>query len=720
MSPEQVTGAEIDARSDVFSCGCVLYEMASGKAPFGTDSVPETARRILTEDPPDLSALDIDVPKEYISVIGKALAKNPADRFADATEMADALEGPRDEPAPTTVHEPEMPPPRKRRVGIVLSAAVVIAAAILLSWFFGRSTLAFEKKDKLLIASVVNQTDEPAFDLALRTALEADLQQSPYVSLFQQSQVASVLNLMRLDPSAPVDETLGRDICRFAGVRAMLIPRILAVGDAFELQAILVDPVAGRHVEQIRVTARGREQVLLTAIDQLTREVRKRLGESLDSIDEADFPIVTVATSSWEALKYLSMARSAWWAGQFDEAAGLLELALGKDPQFASAKRMLGLLLIQFKGDRERGKQLLREALADAEGLPQFEYMMIRAANKQFVDENLEAALAEYALIRELFPDEAAPHNNSGHMLLALGRTEEALPMFERAAEVDQTVTPPLISLYFVHLDHFRNAAKATEAARRLVDRAPHNVNFRVMLAWSLAAQGQLDEAIELTRTAVEEEPHHPYGLPNLAHLLYASGADDEAVAHYRTVYELTVEGELRGESWAAARDLAVALSSAGAADEAMLLAEGEAQNILEGLDEGEPSSDQHLALSQLRALEGQSSLAREHVDHAKRLGLLNAASILTLAQAHALMGEHESALSEVARALEFGYGNPFGPLYQPPFRPLRSDKRFVALFAPPHDTIDIEADHAHGTGKLTETEPEPETGGSAKEWWKE
>ena len=83
-------------------------------------------------------------------------------------------------------------------------------------------------------------------------------------------------------------------------------------------------------------------------------------------------------------------------------------------------------------------------------------------------------------------------------------------------------------------------------------------------------------------------------------------------------------------------------------------------------------------------------------------------------------MGERESALAEVARALDSRYGDPFGPLYQPPFRPLSNDSRFLALFAPPHDTIDIEADHAHGTGKLTEIESEPETGGSAKEWWKE
>jgi serine/threonine protein kinase/Tfp pilus assembly protein PilF len=719
MSPEQVTGTEVEAASDVFSCGCVLYEMASGKAPFSADSVSETVRRILSADPPDLDALTEDAPEGLVDIIATALAKNPADRFADASEMAHALVAVRDRTAPTALQEPATSATRGRRVGMGLAATAVIIAAALLSWVFGRSTLAFEKKDQLLITSVVNQTNEEAFDLALRTALEADLQQSPYVSVFQQSQAAAVLNLMRLDPSSPINEPLGRDICRFAGVRAMLMPRILAVGDAYELQAILVDPVSGRHVDRIRVTARGREQVLLTAIDELTREVRKRLGESLESIDEADIPVVTVATSSWEALKYLAMARTAWWAGQFEEATGLFELALEKDSRFASAKRMLALVLIQFKGEKERGKQLLREALVDAEGLPEHEYLMIRAANKQFVDEDPEAALAEYELIRELYPDSVPAHNNSGHILLALGRTREALPVFERAAELDVTVTPPLISLYFVHLDYFRDAAKATEAARRLVERAPQSVSFRVMLAWSLAAEGVLDEALELTRAAVDEDPHHAYGLPNLAHLLYASGADDEAAIHYRTIYDLIIDGKLQGDRLAAARDLVVALVSAGASDEALQLAEGEASIILEHMEGARSDAERHLELSQLRAVMGSDTRAREHVERAKRLGVNEPGSILAMAQAHALLGDYESALTEVALALDEGYSDPFMPLYLPSLRPLRSDSRFLALFAPPAEAIEIEADRDYATGKLAGEDAEEETGGSADEWWK-
>jgi len=291
--------------------------------------------------------------------------------------------------------------------------------------------------------------------------------------------------------------------------------------------------------------------------------------------------------------------------------------------------------------------------------------------------------------------------------------------MFERAAELDLTTTPPLISLYFVYLADYRNAAKATEAARNLVERAPQNVNFRVMLAWSLAAEGLLDEALELTRAAIDEEPHHPYGLPNLAHLLYASGADDEAVIHYRSVYDLTVDGEMQGERWAAARDLAVALNSVGDAAEARRVMDTESSIVLDDSEGAEPELQRQLALSQLRAVAGLDAQAREHMARAQHLGPNKPISILALAQTYALLGEYETALVGVAHALDEGYPDPFTPMYLPSLRPLRSDSRFLALFAPPGAAIDVEADRDHATGELLGDESKQETGGSADEWWK-
>jgi len=199
------------------------------------------------------------------------------------------------------------------------AAGVIIVVGVLLILSSIRPSLAFTERDKLLIVDVDNQTGEDVFDLALRTAIEADLDQSPYVSIFGKGQVAETLRLMKVDPSSKIDEALGMEICRFAGVRALILPRILSAGEAYELQAILVDPRRNRHVDRIRITARGREEVLLEAIDDLAREVRTRLGESLPSIEEADKPVVQATTSSWEALNYLSMGQAKWHEGKFSD-----------------------------------------------------------------------------------------------------------------------------------------------------------------------------------------------------------------------------------------------------------------------------------------------------------------------------------------------------------------------------------------------------------------
>jgi len=684
MSPEQATGMRVDARTDVFACGCVLYEMASGRSPFSSDSVSETMRRLLSEEPPPLDSVAEGILPGLAEVIRTALAKNPGDRYADAGELAEALEAARGTAAGTPSVGGRSWSRAIRRPRTSAAALLLIALAVLLTWFWNRPTLAFMKKDRLLITSVDNRSDEEAFDLALRTALEADLQQSPYVNVFQHHQVAEVMRLMRLDPSAPVNEELGRDICRFAGVRALLVPRILAVGEAYELQAILVDPISGRHVDRIRVTALGREEVLLNAIDELSRLVRSRLGETIDSIEEADLRIAKVMTSSWEALKYLSMSNDAWGEGDFDEAAALLELALEKDPSFASAKGSLGLLLIQFKGETERGKQLLREALVDSEDLPETEYLMVRAVNKQFVEEDFDAALAEYELICELYPDHMPAHNNRGRMLLALGRASEAIPMFERAAELDQTSTIPLLNLWFIYTGNARDPAGAEEVALRLVDLAPHQTGFRTMLGWSYAIAGRFDEALAETRRVVESEPHHEYGLPNMAHLLYVTGADEEAVPYYRTIHELTLEGTRSGTRWATARDLAVALVSSGLSDEAWRLVEDETA-VIRTAAQGSPLDvDGHLGFAGLLAVVGRDGEARDHLERAFALGVEDPVRVLSAAQAFASLGDLERALAGVEHALEIGAPDLYLPSVTPALRPLRSDPRFIALFRSP------------------------------------
>jgi tetratricopeptide (TPR) repeat protein/tRNA A-37 threonylcarbamoyl transferase component Bud32 len=680
MSPEQAAGMKVDGRTDIFASGCVMYEMISGVSPFKSGSVPETLRRILVEEPPELESSTGAIPAGLEAVLRKALAKDREQRYATAVELArDLRELRRAESVIPTSEQ------RRRRRRAALARALFGAALVTLGvlgvlqlpWW-NRTTLAFEHRDRLLIAEVENRTDEEAFDLALRTALEADLQQSPHALVVQQGQVRETLQLMRRDPSTPVDEQLGRDICRFGGIRAMLLPRILSVGEAYELQAVLVDPVTGNHVGQFRVTARGREEVLLEAIDELALQVRKRLGESLESIEESDARVARVTTSSWEALRYLSLANVKWGLGEFREAASLLELAIENDPHFASAKGSLGLLLIQFLDDEERGKALLREALEDGAELPRREYLMIRAVNRHFVDGDLEAALAEYEVISEIFPEHMPAYNNRGRILIALRRFDQAVEMFEQAAELDQHSPVPLINLYFLHVMRLANAPAAESAARRMVEMGPEVPGFRTFLGWSLAAQARFDEAIPELRSALELEPDNQYALPNLAQCLYATGAFEESARLFRRNLELIEAGHIPGNRSAETRDLALALM----ASEDVLGAEtvvGEEIARLRSSPTLTPTD--HLRIGYLAAAVDRDEEAESSVLAARTVVIESPHDLMDLAVANALMGRDDEALALVEKSLEAGYDDPFLPLVIAPFQSLRESPRFLALF---------------------------------------
>jgi len=682
MSPEQASGAAVDARTDIFASGSVLYAAASGKEAFLTGSVPETLRRIISEDPEPLETIDPAIPHGLRSVIRRALAKDPDERFASASELSDALRAARDDGAPSPPIEAVPTRSRFRRshlaVATVAAIALIVTAAFVVQTL-GRPALAFDSQDRLLIASVDNQTRDKAFDLALRTALEADLRQSRYAGVFDQGQVAQTLRLMRKDPSTTVDEELGRDICRFAGIRALLLPRILAVGEAYEIQVVIVDPVSGRHVDSVRVTARGREEVLLEGIDELTRKVRRRLGESLESIEEADYPVVQVTTSSWEALHYLAMGNMKWQQEKTDDAAAMFELALQKDPLFTAAKGSLGLLQIQFLDQPEQGKRLLVEALAEGTDLPEREYLMIKAVNRQFVDEDPEGALDEYELISEIYPDMMQPYNNAGQILAALGRIDEAVAMYEAASEVDPTDIIPLSNLFWLRLNAMRQPRAAERIARRRVELAPASADFRTQLAWSLVAQQRFEEALPELRRVLADEPRHVYALPNLAHVLYVTHRPEQALLLYRQLFRDVNEGRMQGSRTANSRELALALIDAGLVDEANELVDTELE-LLDAASAPTTSWD-FLARAQLNAVVGREIEAERLIATTLTLGTLDAHAYMKLAQVYALLGRNDEALGQVALAFEAGYWDAFFPLILPGLRPLHADPRFVEIF---------------------------------------
>ena len=669
MAPEQITGEAVDARADVYSAGCVLYELLAGRPPFTGASTAEVLRRSLTEVPRPIEELRDDVPAPLAGVVARALARDPDERPADGRALAAALRG---SPPPSAVAGARPASGGHRRRAVRAAALLAGVGLAGLAWLLlERSTgpaLAFKERDFVLVADVVNATGEPVFDLALKSALETDLRQSRYVNVLDASQVQTTLQLMRQKPDAPLDVGLGRDVCRRAGARALLVPRVLKAGEAYQVSVSLVEPSNGRVADEVRVTARSREEVLLSSIDELTRKLRRRLGESLDSISRSDPPLARYTTSSLEALELAARGARARARTDHATAERYYRQALQHDPHFAAARGALGLILLQFLGRPEEGKKELAQALADADEVSPREHLHLRALNRQYVTEDLPAALDDYRFMSELYPDMFQPYNNSGLILQKLGRHEEAAAMFERAHEADPRNPIPLWNTYFLYANLLKDPRRAEVAARALVALDPDVAHTRHVLAWSLVMQRRFPEAEEEMRATLQIDPIHTWARPNLAHLQLRRGAVEEAIAGYRSLGSLD-----RGASRESdALSLGLALRAAGHRGEAESVSRTAAEAMRARGRKSRLDSGDEALLAALLAVAGRHAEARAHLARAERAGEPTGANAAWLARAYAVLGESDRAAHLYERAVTTGEDDPYFVLIDPSLAAIR------------------------------------------------
>lgn len=357
MSPEQVRREDLDGRSDLFSLGLVLYEMATGRRAFTGDTAVAVQEAILTQSPSALHTVNATMPRALAAVATKALEKDRAQRYQTAAEMRRDLERARAGLRASGAR-------RSRRWAIAAAAALAIAAvaaAGLLPWRRGRA-LVLAPNDTLVLAHLTNETSDPVFDEALYTALRIALEQTPYLNVLADHKVVGTLAEIGLGPGTRITAEVALQVCRRAGSRLVVAPTLVDSGNQYRMTLRAVDCSSGAGVSLIEHDIASRNAVVAT-FGAAALQLRRELGEPSASVASYNAPLQDATSASLEALELLTLGYRRSLAGRWDEALPYYERAARADPDFAQVHAALSNTYVAI-GDTARAVASAHAAFA--------------------------------------------------------------------------------------------------------------------------------------------------------------------------------------------------------------------------------------------------------------------------------------------------------------------------------------------------------------------
>jgi eukaryotic-like serine/threonine-protein kinase len=597
MSPEQARGKPLDARSDIFSLGVLLYEMVAGCKPFRGDTPSDIIAALLVKEPLPVNQLVPDCPNDLNHIINKALRKDKDERYQTIKSMLADLKTLKQEmefearlrrsssstPAValktstiqavggattqvldvkssvdlarhSTMASAEYLVSKiksHRRVALI-TLALIIATSIAAYFYFNRKPV-LTIKDTILLTDFVNTTGDMVFDGTLKQGLAVQLGQSPFLNLFPETQARQVLQLMGRAVDTRLTADIGREICQRQGLKALIVGSIAPLGNHYVISLEAINAQSGETVVREQVEAESKEQVL-KSLGQAAVNLREKLGESLSSIQNFDAPIEQATTHSLDALKAFSLGLEQSYQGNYSKAIPFYQRAVELDSNFALA--YLGLARERLNTNvPDLAVEAATRAFDLKERTTENEKFQISTFYQMSVHNDLDKAIEVGELWKRSYPHYSKPYHALADLYISVGQYAKAIEAGREGIRLNPGVAATYSNLAgaLVHLERHEEAKEVYRQARARGFDAPEYHYYAFWLAL-------FDRDIVVMQQEVdwfEKSSTHPHFAPILRSLEATfQGRWREALAESERAREITERRQLTGETiWLARVD---------------------------------------------------------------------------------------------------------------------------------------------------------------------